>query len=72
MTRHGIRTEAEHLVDGLTFNERLSRLEVRVLGDAQVPGLEVDHDDTRRRVEDLEAADRRRAMPWYLRWWFRA
>lgn len=67
MTRR-LRFEPEHLVDGLTFNERLSRLEVRVLGDKRIPGLEVEHEDTRRRLEELESAKRRAAIPWYLRW----
>lgn len=64
-----LRLETEHLVDGLTFDERLSRLEGLVLGDDHRAGLDRDHDETRRRLEDLESIERRRSLPWYLRWW---
>lgn len=61
------------LVDGLTPDERLTQLERTVYGlhlkNGSLPGLERQHETLRGRVEDLESADRRRKMPFWLRWW---
>jgi hypothetical protein len=60
----------EHLVEGLTIDERLARLEGLVLGNGRSkgrPGLEREHDETRRRLEDLESCERRRRLPWWTR-----
>lgn len=62
------RFEPEHLVEGLTFDERLARLESHVMGNSKVLGLMREHDETRRKVEDLESTERRRKLPFYLRW----
>lgn len=59
--RHG-----EHLVEGLNHHERLTRLEGTVREGPR--SLERQVEAQRRRIEDLESADRRRAMPWWLRW----
>jgi hypothetical protein len=53
------------LVDGLTEYERIARLEAIVLGRKQRLGLE-------ERVETLESDQRRRAMPFWIRWFVRA
>lgn len=68
-----MRTEDYRNSDGLTFEERLTRLETRVYGDrrGKIAGLEKDHDETRRFVEDLQSWRRQRALPWYLRWFVR-
>lgn len=60
-------------VDGLNYNERLARLEGCVFGDGhqQLKGLDAEHDDTRKRLEELESGERRRKMPWYLRWFLK-
>lgn len=71
MGRRGLRTEPEHLINGLTFDERLSRVEGCLFGDAKVQGLDRDHDATRERLEKLESIERRRRMPWYVRWFVR-
>lgn len=62
-----LRFAPEHLVDGLTFDERLRRLESRLFGNEHVDGLEGSHQLTRQRVEELESLERRRKMPWYVR-----
>ena len=69
MSKRGLRLAPEHLRDGLTFDERLSRLEGAVMGDECRPGLDRDHEQTRERLERLESIERRRALPWWLRWW---
>lgn len=63
------RTEPEHLIDGLTFGERLAKVEAVLYGDKRghKPGLDREHDVTRERVEQLESIERRRTLPWYLR-----
>lgn len=58
---------AEHLVDGLTFDERLARLELRLLGSAQVRGAERGLELLEQRVEELESLERRRKMGWFGR-----
>lgn len=70
MTRR-FRAEPEHLVDGLTFDERLSRLELRLLGDAKVPGLEREHSGVAERVEQLEHLQRQASLPFWTRWLLR-
>jgi hypothetical protein len=65
------RYPGEFLRDGLTIDERLARLENKVLGTDRVPGLEREHDTTRQRLEELESVERRRRLPWYLRLFFR-
>lgn len=70
MSGRRLRYEPEHLVEGLTFDERLARLESLVLGngrDASRPGLLDEHEQLRRDVADLKAAANRKAIPWYLR-----
>lgn len=57
------RLRTEHLVNGLTFDERLSKLEARVFGTRYELGLDRDHDETRDRLKRLEDARR----PWWLR-----
>lgn len=66
-----LRFEPEHLVEGLTFDERLHRLEAGVRGTKHVPGLQLEHERLVARVEELESLERRRQMPWYLRLLFR-
>lgn len=68
MAGRRLRTAPEHLVEGLTFDERLSRLESAIRGTKYAAGLEREHEETRRRVEDIEHAHRQQALPWYLRW----
>jgi hypothetical protein len=65
---HGPATIGEELHEGLNHHERIARLEGAVRGDGRRSGLVDDVEDLRRRLEDLESAARRRALPWYLRW----
>lgn len=54
--------------EGLDYHERLVRLEKSVYGNDRVPGLcdrTLTHQD---RIENLESADRRQRMPFFMRW----
>lgn len=63
MTRRGWRTVFDrHLVDGLTVDERIARLEGTT--DAAAERVE----DLEWNVEHLLAAERRRRRPFYRRW----
>lgn len=62
------RGAGEHLVEGLNHHERLVRLEGAVLAAEGPRSLERQVEGQRRRIEDLESAGRRQAMPWYVRW----
>jgi heme oxygenase len=67
------RITAERLnEEGLDYHERLVRLEKTIYGTTHVPGL-VDHADTQLgRIQDLESVDRRRRLPFFLRWFLPA
>lgn len=59
---------AERLQEGLNYDERIARLEGRVLGHGKAPGLSREHQLLLQRVEELESAERQRRLPWYVRW----
>jgi hypothetical protein len=65
----GRRITSERLnEEGLDYHERLVRLEKSVYGTDHVAGL-VDRSFTQQdRLAELESADRRQRMPFFLRW----
>lgn len=57
--------------EGLDYHERLVRLEKTVYGAGRVAGL-CDRTFTQQeRIENLESADRRQRMPFFVRWFVR-
>jgi hypothetical protein len=65
------RRHVDRLVEGLTVDERVARLEGVVLGQKNVKGLDERFDHLADTVHELASVERRRAMPWYLRLFFR-
>lgn len=57
-----------HLVEGLTVDERIARLEGTVFGVARVDSLEQRIEDTEDEIHRLRAAERRHQLPFYRRW----
>jgi hypothetical protein len=57
---------------GLDYHERLVRLEKTVYGTEHVAGLAQRSFAIQDRVEDLESVDRRRRLPFFLRWFLPA
>lgn len=62
---------SDPLADGLTIDERVTRLETTIRGTPKVPGLALEVDRLLARTEALESTDRRRRMPWLIRWFLR-
>lgn len=57
--------------EGLNTEERVTRLESAIRGNEHVAGIVEDLEQLRRRLEDLERADRLRKMPFFLRWFLK-